>query len=96
MTVVSAVFLHFYAAAVTVGESWRVSHYWRTEDDPDPEGYTADMVVMALNAQWRLFEKRGVSDLGIFIDGCSLYQARSFNKKHRVAFAKALQSVSVW
>lgn len=52
-----------------------LSHFWRTKEHPDPDGETLNLVVSSLEERWDEFEKRGVTDLGIIVDWCALWQA---------------------
>ena len=51
------------------------------------------LVIAALEANWSRFEAKGVSDLGILIDWCGLYQAPRDNKQQRV-FGAALKAIN--
>jgi hypothetical protein len=52
-----------------------LSHFWRTKEHPDPDGKTLELVISALEAHWSRFASKGVTDLGIVIDWCALFQA---------------------
>ena len=70
-----------------------LSHYWRTKEHPDPDGETAGLVIDALNQRWDDFEKKGVTDLGILIDWCGLYQAPRTEEQTPI-FAEALKAIN--
>ena len=50
-------------------------------------------VIDALEANWSRFEAKGVSDLGILIDWCGLYQAPRDDEQQRV-FGAALKAIN--
>ena len=52
-----------------------LSHFWRTKEHPDPDGETLELVVSALEQRWEEFTRKGVTDLGLIIDWCALWQA---------------------
>ena len=52
-----------------------LSHFWRTKEHPDPDGETLELVVSALEQRWEEFTSKGVTDLGLIIDWCALWQA---------------------
>ena len=46
-----------------------------------------------LNAEWERFEEKGVSDLGVLIDWCALYQQPRTEEQDRV-FGAALKAIN--
>ena len=50
-------------------------------------------MIDALEANWSRFEAKGVSDLGILIDWCGLYQAPRDDEQQRV-FEAALKAIN--
>lgn len=72
-----------------------LSHYWRTQPHPDPAGKTMQLVVQTLEQEWEKFTKYGVSDLGIFIDYCSLYQ-QPRTAEQAPLFAASLGAINLW
>ena len=50
-------------------------------------------MIDALEANWSRFEAKGVSDLGILIDWCGLYQAPRDDEQQRV-FGAALNAIN--
>jgi hypothetical protein len=55
------------------------------------------LVVDALNAEWPKFEEKNVTDLGLLIDWCGLYQHPRTEEQDRIfgAALKAINQVSV-
>ena len=51
-----------------------VSHVWRTESHPDPDGTTLQAVAKQLAQQLPTYQAWGCSDVGVLFDWCSLYQ----------------------
>ena len=72
-----------------------LSHFWRTKEDPDPDGETAELVLSALNERWREFEAQGVTDVAIIIDWCALYQAPR-TEAQTVIFLSGLKGINQW
>lgn len=72
-----------------------VSHFWRTKEHPDPDGETLAVLITALDERWDDFARCGVSDLGIFIDYCSLFQHPRTDEQAAV-FAKSLKGINLW
>ena len=58
-----------------------------------PRGAPHRLVIDALEANWSRFEAKGVSDLGILIDWCGLYQAPRDDEQQRV-FGAALKAIN--
>ena len=52
-----------------------IGSFWRTKEHPDPDGETLELVISALEKRWPDFEKKCVTDLGIIVDFCALWQA---------------------
>ena len=73
-----------------------LSHFWRTKEHPDPDGETAGLVIDALNQRWRDFERRGVSDVGVIIDWCALWQAPRETPEKQLAFSAGLKGINQW
>ena len=87
--------------------------FWRTKEDPDPDGETLEcvpppvnlpsrrlirpptrrLIIDALEANWHKFEAKGVRDLGILIDWCSLFQAPRDEDQQRV-FGASLKAIN--
>ena len=72
-----------------------LSHFWRTKEHPDPDGETLELVIKALEAQWKRFQPKGVSDLGIIIDWCALYQAPRTPEQQAI-FLSGLKGINQW
>ena len=51
------------------------------------------LVIDALEAHWADFEKKGVTDVGILIDWCGLYQAPRTEEQTPI-FAEALKAIN--
>jgi len=49
-----------------------LSHVWHTAEHADPDGVTARLLAEAFSNRWHQFARRGVTDLGVFIDVCSV------------------------
>ena len=58
-----------------------------------PRGARHRLIIDALEANWSRFEAKGVSDLGILIDWCGLYQAPRDDEQQRV-FGAALKAIN--
>ena len=69
-----------------------LSHFWRTKEHPDPDGETLELVITALEHRWHEFTCKGVTDLGLIIDYCALYQAPR-TPEQEVFFSKGLVRV---
>ena len=54
---------------------------------------THRLVIDALEANWSRFQGKGVSDVGILIDWCGLYQAPRDDEQQRV-FGAALKAIN--
>jgi hypothetical protein len=72
-----------------------LSHFWRTQQHPDPDGVTLEIVVAALKARWPEFTKLNVHDLGIFVDYCSLFQ-HPRTKEQEPIFKASLGGINLW
>ena len=72
-----------------------LSHFWRTKEHPDPDGETMDLVVTALEEHWKAFAGKGVTDLGIIIDWCALWQA-PHTPEQSVSFSVGLKGINQW
>jgi hypothetical protein len=73
-----------------------LSHYWRTKEHPDPDGETMELVVAALEQRWHEFEDKGVTDLGILVDWCALWQAPRETPEKEAAFQAGLKGINLW
>ena len=73
-----------------------LSHFWRTKEHPDPDGETAGLVIDALNQRWGDFEERGVTDVGVIIDWCALWQAPRETPEKQLAFSAGLKGINQW
>ena len=73
-----------------------LSHFWRTKEHPDPDGETAGLVIDALNQRWHDFEKKGVTDVGVIIDWCALWQAPRETPEKQLAFSAGLKGINQW
>ena len=73
-----------------------LSHFWRTKEHPDPDGETLRLVISALEQHWSEFEGRGVTDLGIIIDWCALWQAPRETPEKVEAFKAGLKGINQW
>ena len=69
--------------------------YWRTKEHPDPTGETLDRVVGALKKMWSEFERKGVTDVGVIIDWCALFQAPR-TPEQDVVFGVDLKGINLW
>jgi hypothetical protein len=72
-----------------------LSHYWRTKEHPDPDGETMELVISALELRWHEFEEMGVTDLGILIDWCALWQEPR-TQAQSISFAIGLKGINLW
>ena len=72
-----------------------LSHFWRTKENPDPDGETLELVVAALEQRWNRFTSWGVNDLGVIIDFCALWQAPR-TPAQDVAFKAGLKGINQW
>ena len=73
-----------------------LSHFWRTKEHPDPDGETAGLVIDALNQRWFKFEEKGVTDLGVIIDWCALWQHPRETPEKELAFSAGLKGINQW
>ena len=73
-----------------------LSHFWRTKEHPDPDGETAGLVIDALNQRWRDFVNNGVTDVGVIIDWCALWQAPRETPEKQLAFSAGLKGINQW
>ena len=71
-----------------------VSHYWRSKAHPDPEGVTCALIAAALKTQWHHYEARGVSEVAVFFDWCSLWQEPRSTENEQT-FKDSLGSINV-
>ena len=72
-----------------------LSHFWRTKEHPDPDGETMELVVSALEEQWKDFQAKRVTDLGIVIDWCALWQAPRTSEQ-AIVFGTGLKGINQW
>ena len=72
-----------------------LSHYWRTKEHPDPDGETMELVISALEQRWHEFEEWGVTDLGILVDWCALWQEPR-TQAQSISFAIGLKGINLW
>ena len=72
-----------------------LSHYWRTKEHPDPDGETLKLVISALAQRWKEFEDKRVTDLGVIIDWCALWQAPR-TPAQSIVFAVGLKGINLW
>jgi len=70
-----------------------LSHFWRTKEHPDPDGETLKLVVSSLEKQWPAFKKKGVTDLGIIVDWCALWQAPR-TPERAIVFKSGLKGIN--
>jgi hypothetical protein len=73
-----------------------LSHFWRTKEHPDPDGETMELIVAALEQRWHEFEDKGVTDLGILVDWCALWQAPRETPEKKAAFKAGLKGINLW
>jgi hypothetical protein len=69
--------------------------FWRTKEHPDPDGETLELVISSLEKRWPEFEKLGVTDLGLIVDYCALWQAPR-TAEQDVAFKEGLKGINLW
>ena len=69
--------------------------YWRTKEHPDPNGETLDLIAGALKQMWAKFEDRRVTDVGVIIDWCALFQAPR-TPEQDVVFGVDLKGINLW
>ena len=69
--------------------------YWRTKENPDPNGETLDLIVGKLKKMWSEFEKAKVTDVGVIIDWCALFQAPRTPEQDK-AFGLDLKGINLW
>ena len=72
-----------------------LSHFWRTKQHPDPDGETLELVITALEEHWDKFERCGVTDVGLLIDWCALWQAPRTAEQEAV-FKVGLKGINLW
>ena len=72
-----------------------LSHFWRTKEHPDPDGETLELIVESLERRWAEFQEKGVTDLGIIVDWCALWQSPR-TPEQDVAFKAGLKSINQW
>ena len=73
-----------------------LSHYWRTKEHPDPDGETAALVIASLEERWSEFAEMGVTDVGIIVDFCALWQAPRETPEKVEAFKEGLKGINQW
>jgi len=73
-----------------------LSHHWKTEDHADPDGATARLVINTLSNRWHEFTQRGVNDLGVFIDFCSVEENLLPAAAEQYALLFAHAGTTVW
>ena len=66
------------------------------QEHPDPDGETAGPVIDALNQRWGAFEQCGVTDVGVIIDWCALWQAPRETPEKQLAFSAGLKGINQW
>jgi hypothetical protein len=71
-----------------------LSHFWRTKENPDPDGETLELVIDSLEARWEEFQAKNVTDLGILVDYCALWQAPRETPEKQEAFQKGLKAIN--
>merc|ERR1711965_1081400 len=54
-----------------------------------------ELVISALDQHWKAFEARGVTDLGVIIDWCALWQAPRTPEQSEV-FSVGLKGINLW
>merc|ERR1712232_504557 len=72
-----------------------LSYFWRTPAHPDPNGETLSMVCKALKFLWNDFEAMNYSDMSMFIDWCSLFQAPR-TQEQQTLFLKSLANINLY
>ena len=72
---------------------WR--SYWRTKEHPDPDGETLDLVISSLEQRWKDFTAKGVTDLGLIVDWCALWQAPRETPEIVAAFVAGLKGINL-
>jgi len=72
-----------------------LSHFWRTKEHPDPDGETLELVIGSLERRWEEFQSKGVTDLGIIVDWCALWQTPR-TPEQDVAFKAGLKGINQW
>lgn len=75
-----------------------LSHFWRTKENPDPEGETAGLVIAALGQHWKKGLGgwvKGVTDLGVIIDWCALWQEPR-TPEQDASFLSGLRGINQW
>ncbi|MEM7648173.1 MAG: hypothetical protein AAF283_03285, partial [Cyanobacteria bacterium P01_A01_bin.70] len=73
-----------------------VSHCWRTQAHPDPEGVTTRVLQEQLEKVWDRFAKYDeFSDVGLFFDWCSLWQSPRTPEQLK-SFKRALPAINLW
>ena len=72
-----------------------LSHFWRTKEHPDPDGETLELVIESLERRWEEFQSKGVTDLGIIVDWCALWQTPR-TPEQDVAFKAGLKGINQW
>ena len=69
-----------------------LSHFWRTKEHPDPDGETLELVIDGLEKLWPTFQAKNVTDLGLIVDFCALYQAPR-SPEQAVVFGTGLKGI---
>ena len=72
---------------------WR--SYWRTKEHPDPDGETLELVISSLEQRWEDFTDVGVTDLGLIVDWCALWQAPRETPEIVAAFVAGLKGINL-
>ena len=72
-----------------------LSHFWRTKENPDPDGETLELVIDALEKRWKDFQSKNVTDLALLVDWCALYQAPR-TPEQAVFFGAGLKGINQW
>ena len=72
-----------------------LSHFWRTKENPDPDGETLELVIDALEKRWEMWQYKNVTDLALLVDWCALYQAPR-TPEQAVFFGAGLKGINQW
>jgi hypothetical protein len=73
-----------------------ISHYWRTPEHPDPNGETLRLICTALSERMKVWEDCTYTDMGVFLDFCSLYQKPFGGDSEEAQFKLGLKHVNIW
>ena len=71
-----------------------ISYCWRTPEDTDPDGETLEIIIEALSQRWNEFSRQGATDVGVFIDWCSIFQAPRTSEQTRI-FGESLKTTNL-